>query len=65
VERSDIELFYTYSMRNMTAEHRRLFRREFDTVNTSPDNRNHEVQAARRLLIRLLTTNDYHGDLRL
>ncbi|KAJ7230296.1 cytochrome P450 [Mycena pura] len=46
-------------------EHRRLFRREFDTVDASVVNKAHELQAARRLLRRLLTSVDHEGELRL
>ncbi|KAJ7212999.1 cytochrome P450 [Mycena pura] len=46
-------------------EHRRLFHREFDTVDASVVNKAHEVQAARRLLRRLLTSVDHEGELRL
>ncbi|PPR07338.1 hypothetical protein CVT26_013654 [Gymnopilus dilepis] len=46
-------------------DHRRLFRREFDTPEASAVNRSHEVHAARRLLHRLLSTKDHEGDLRL
>jgi hypothetical protein len=46
-------------------EHRRLFHREFDTFDASVVNKAHEVQAARRLLRRLLTSADHEGELRL
>ncbi|KAJ3512864.1 hypothetical protein NLJ89_g3271 [Agrocybe chaxingu] len=46
-------------------EHRQLFRREFDNLAGSTANKNHEVQAARRLLQRLLTSSDHEGELRL
>ncbi|KAJ7075371.1 cytochrome P450 [Mycena belliarum] len=46
-------------------EYRRLFRREFDTVDASAVNKAHETQAARRLLRRLLTSTDHEGELRL
>ncbi|KAK7059624.1 cytochrome P450 [Favolaschia claudopus] len=46
-------------------EHRRLFRREFDTGDASAVNKAHEVQAARRLLHRLLTSVDHESELRL
>ncbi|KDR81038.1 hypothetical protein GALMADRAFT_241660 [Galerina marginata CBS 339.88] len=46
-------------------EHRRLFRQEFDTPAASIVNKGHEIQATRRLLRRLLTTQDYEGDVRL
>ncbi|KAJ7627783.1 hypothetical protein DFH06DRAFT_727253 [Mycena polygramma] len=46
-------------------DHRRLFRREFDTADATVFNRAHQVQATRRLLHRLLTSTDYEGELRL
>ncbi|KAF8219463.1 cytochrome P450 [Tricholoma matsutake] len=46
-------------------EHRRIFRREFDTVEASAFNKAHELQASRRLLRRLLTSSDHEGELRL
>ncbi|KAJ7649001.1 cytochrome P450 [Mycena polygramma] len=46
-------------------DHRRLFRREFDTADATVFNRAHELQATRRLLHRLLTSTDYEGELRL
>jgi len=46
-------------------DHRQLFRREFDNLAESAANKNHEVQAARRLLQRLLTASDHEGELRL
>lgn len=45
--------------------HRHIFRREFDTRESTAANRIHEVQAARRLLRRLLNSKDYEGELRL
>lgn len=46
-------------------EHRRIFRREFDSIDASTTNKRHEVNAARRLLRRLLTSTDHQSDLRL
>lgn len=48
-----------------SSEHRRIFRREFDSIDASTTNKRHEVNAARRLLRRLLTSIDHQGDLRL
>ncbi|KAJ3512866.1 hypothetical protein NLJ89_g3273 [Agrocybe chaxingu] len=45
--------------------HRHLFRREFDSIETTPVNRSHALRASRRLLRRLLTTSDHEGELRL
>lgn len=47
------------------SEHRRIFRREFDSIDASTTNKSHEVNAARRLLRRLLTSTDHLGDLRM
>ncbi|THV05807.1 cytochrome P450 [Dendrothele bispora CBS 962.96] len=46
-------------------EHRRLFRREFDTADQSATNKSHEVKAARRLLPRLLACKEHDEELRL
>ncbi|KAK0204523.1 cytochrome P450 [Desarmillaria ectypa] len=45
-------------------EHRKIFRREFET-NSLATNRAHELHAARRLLQRLLTSSDHAKELRL
>ncbi|KAJ7046191.1 cytochrome P450 [Mycena alexandri] len=46
-------------------EHRRLFRREFETAESSVVNKTHEVVAARKLLRRLLRSADHEGEIRL
>lgn len=45
-------------------EHRRIFRREFETSSAAA-NRAHELHAARRLLQRLLTSPNHAKELRL
>ena len=48
----------------MHIEHHRLFRREFDTPEAMTFHRIHELQAARRLLCRLLNTSDHEEEFR-
>ena len=46
-------------------EHHRLFRQEFNTAEAMAFHRIYELQAARRLLRRLLNTSDHEEELRL
>ncbi len=63
LERSFIRDFKKHPLTS-SAEHRRIFRREFEMTATD-ENRAHELSAARRLLQRLLKSNDHFKDLRL
>ncbi|KAK7046845.1 cytochrome P450 [Favolaschia claudopus] len=45
--------------------HRHLFKREFDSPEASVVNKKHALQASRRLINRLLTSEDHEGELRL
>lgn len=65
MERFVLELIELENHLTTTTVHRHLFRREFDSGDSTIVNRRHALEASRRLLGRLLTSTDHEGELRL